>query len=400
MSVSASAMLYEDGTETRSMTRRTSWTAPTGYYLYEALYDEAYENMPTLSKSNIDLFMTHDVAKNFTTPNPLEARLRYSPSATTTNLWKLVLPNNVEEDSVKQGSYYAYGFIPRDAADNAELTKLPTDGEHPTRTWSEGAELTIKGLKSVAVDPCIIIGAKHGFSPDYDGDYTDENGNSQYDDGTDTRTNRLRAGDFSFYLQRGTTTVEGQQVPKPNYLYFLFDHLYSALSISMRVNGDYHAIRHIKLKALYLRTKNTSGPTSEKTDVTITLRSNIEGTNPISDITYTPSADQTKSDSTVYKNSAGFPLTTNYSSFLGHFMPQGVTTLILTSVYDVYDTHGNLIRKDCKATNTMSINELFPGQEGVSRRGWQYHVNLTINPTYLYVLSEPDLNDPTIEIDN
>ncbi len=402
LSVSASAMLYEDGPETRGMTRRTSWTAPTGYYLYEALYDGTYENLPNLNQSTISLFMTHDnaVGDATTAENPLHARLRYSPSPPpSTSQWKLSLPNKVKEEDVNPGNYYAYGFIPGDAADDAIIAKLP---EHSN--WADGAVLTIHGLKAVAADPCVIIGAKHGFSEDYDGDYIDDTENGTigtYNDGIDTRTNRLRAGDFKFHLNTGKRTIVENEVSReevnPNYLYFLFDHLYSALSISMRVHADYYALRSIKLKALYLKTKTFSGDISEKTDVVITVERKNQEANPITAITYTPSADETKSDSTVYRNNAGFPLTTEYSSFLGHFMPHGITTLILTSVYDVYDTKGNLIRKDCKATNTMLLKDLLTEQEE-AKRGWRYQVNMTINPTYLYVLSEPDLDNPTVVV--
>ena len=80
-------------------------------------------------------------------------------------------------------------------------------------------------------------------------------------------------------------------------------------------------------------------------------------------------------------------------------MPFGVTKIKLISTYDVYDKKGNLTRQNCTATNTINISNLFSGQTE-TLRGRRYTINLTINPTYLYMLSEPDLNDPTVEIDN
>jgi hypothetical protein len=385
ISVSASARFYEDGTETRGTTRSTLWSPPAGYHLYEELYAGSYENIPDLSHSTIDLFMTHDDADGdaSTVVNKLHTRLRYvSATETTTEKWKLSLPNitlpgpperKFTEDDVQGGNYYAYGFVPRDAADDATITMLPGHSK-----WADGAVLTIQGMKAVAVDPCVIIGAKEGPDKDHD--------------------NGLCAGDFKFKLDTGKTGEEGHKVINPNYLYFLFDHLYSALSISMKVQGDYYALRKINLKALYLRTKTTSGSITENTDVTIELEKNSEGANPITSITYTPSIPVTKSDSTIYKDNAGSSLTTEYKSFLGYFMPQEVSTLILTSLYDVYDTKDNLIRKDCKATNTMVLKDLFK-EELEANRGWRYHVNMTINPTYLYVLSEPDLDNPTVTVE-
>ena len=394
VALSASASLYEDGSETRGTMRRTTWDPPTGYYLYSKLYeDDSYVLLPDLSQSTIDLFMTHDIAEGFTTPNPLHTRLRHSPSAITDSEWKLSLPNvtipgpperKLTEEDVKGGNYYAYGFIPRDAADDATIDHLYIDDvEQP---WSKGAVLTILGLKSIATDPCVIIGAKEGPN--------------------DHETNGLRAGDFKFKLDTGKRTIkvngEDKEVIKENYLYFLFDHLYSAFSISMRVDGTYHALRHIYLKKIYLRTETATGTSPNKTNVTITLQSNSKGDNPIvGDITFTSAdpVDEPPTDRLIYNNSAGYPLTDEYSMFLGHFMPKSVSKLILTSVYDVYDRNDkNLIRKDCSATNTMLISKLFDGQT-VSNRGWKYKVRLTINPTYLYVMSDPDLNNPTVIVE-
>lgn len=72
-----------------------------------------------------------------------------------------------------------------------------------------------------------------------------------------------------------------------------------------------------------------------------------------------------------------------YTECLGHFMPSGITTLILTSVYDVYDRYDNLIRKGCKATNTIVLQELLTGQIR-TERGKRYTINLIVKPTYLY----------------
>lgn len=400
--VCMSAASFEDGEEEQYAARRatdTEWVPPTGYYLYSKLYEEGtYVNQPDMGQSTIDLFMTQDDDEGAcTSDKPLHVRLRYSPAPPpSTSQWKMVLPNDIDENLVEQGDYYAYGFIPRDAADGAEIDRLPKlhpdDPEEPERPWADGAILTINGLKSVASDPCVIIGANDG--PDEKND-----GPSKWVGGSD----RLRAGDFKFYL---STTVEPSATAPKNYLYFLFDHLYSAFSISMRVNSDYHALRHIRLKKILLQTETTSGTKPSKMNVTIRVEKNDNGSNPIvGDIVYSPDESDTPTKREIYSNSAGYPLTTDYSMFLGHFMPYNVSKIIMTSVYDVYDTNttpehpnGNLVRKDCEATNTLSMSQLFSGQT-VSHRGWKYKVRLTINPTYLYMMSDPDLNNPTVVVE-
>lgn len=391
--VSMSAGLFEDG---KGRQANRAWAPPTDYYLYSNLYGlDSYVNQPNLGQSTIDLFMTYDgTGKLPTDPNPLHARLSYNSS---TEKWKLGLPHGVDETRILSGDYYAYGFVPKDAADNATIAKL-----EGSSNWADGAVLTIQGLKAVATDPCVMIGAKHGFAVQraenvfdyYDGGYIDKDEPANgYDDGTDERTNRLRAGDFRFYLNTGKT----EDKINPNYLFFLFDHLYSALNISMKVDEKYDELRHIKLKELKLRTVTSGSVSPYKSDVIITLTANGTGTNPITSISY-DNIDNTPTDGVIYSNSSGFPLTTAYSLFLGHFMPNGVTTLILTSTYDVYDTKGNLVRQGCKATNTLLISKLFNEQDE-SKRGWKYTVRLVINPTYLYVMSDPDLDNPTVTVE-
>ena len=55
-----------------------------------------------------------------------------------------------------------------------------------------------------------------------------------------------------------------------------------------------------------------------------------------------------------------------------------------------------MIREGCKATNKLDARTL----RGITlvRAGEIYTIDLLIQPTYLYVLSEPDLDNPTIMI--
>jgi hypothetical protein len=124
---------------------------------------------------------------------------------------------------------------------------------------------------------------------------------------------------------------------------------------------------------------------------TIALTHNDTGASPISKITYTSSV---SSDSIViFNNDEGValdkttPLTIN-----SYFAPTLSDKLTLVSTYDVYDSKGNLIRKNCTATNKLPDLE--------ANRGQRVLVNLTVNPTYVYVMSDPDLNDLTITIGN
>ena len=357
--LSASALPYEDETLVLGSTR--AWDPPTGFFLYDDLYD-AGVNFERLTNKSIDVYLC-PIDKD---KLPQHGSLRYSHNASSTAQWKLSLKDVKDPDKITTDygyNYYVYGFMPRDAADNASIDKLSGSS-----SYADGAVLTIKGLQSVAADASIIIGANTGPDADHDGG--------------------LRRGDFKITLNSGTASK--------TYIYMLLDHLCPALYVSMKVNDDYDKLRTIKLKSLYLQTANDNGPTKKKHDVTVTLRSNLDGSNPIESIVFKPRDDTEESGGTMFSSSEGVPLqVSTYSVFIGHFIPLDVTKLILTSTYDVYDKKGNLVRKDSKATNTLDLKKLVLGFSGV-RPDYRYIIQLTVNPTYLYMLSDPDLDNPTL----
>lgn len=389
--LSASAVRYQE--EEEPAANRRSWTPPSGYYLYSNLYEDNgshYVNFANVNLANksINVFFTRATDKEPTPVDPSDpkysayafypyhGRLRYM---STDNKWRLSI-NKVDPNVVPDGDYYVYGFIPSDAADDATIEKLSGD-------YMNGATLTIKGLRTAGYDACVIIGAREGFDIDHDGGYTDTNGNSTYDEGTDSRTNRLTAGDFKFNLKTGESAK--------NYLYLLFDHLCSALTIGIKIDGDYNTLRTIKLKEMTLQTATESGLMAEKADVVVDLVANTMGINPISGLSY----GATDKGASVYLSDEGLTLTTSYQSFLSHFLPiTGVTKVVITSTYDVYDKKNNLVRKDCKASNTIRLSDIIPYFPGV-QRGWKYGINMTVKPTYLYVLSDPDLDNPTVSVE-
>ena len=89
-------------------------------------------------------------------------------------------------------------------------------------------------------------------------------------------------------------------------------------------------------------------------------------------------------------------LSTVESDFLGCFVPGQTFRFKLRTTYDVYDKEGNLIRRRCVAENVIDLKEKYNLTS--VERGHVYSLTLIVNPTYLYVLSEPDVDDPTITI--
>ena len=334
-----------------------AWEPPTGYSLYNA------------DESIISINFTQDAEA------PMQGYFFKS-----SDQWRVSLP---EDEELAAESYYLYGYVPHSAGMSCELSSSATPGDNSA--YSDGAVMKIKNVPTVLPsDLCVVVGAKNG-KDDYvaDGDYS---------------VTGLTRGHFEY----AATATSGEDTG--NYVYLLFDHLYAALRIGMRVHDDYAALRTIKVKELRLQTTTDEGAAKAKTDITVTLAANDTGSDPITSITFTPQGEAV-SDGVVFTSATGQTLTSAYSTFQSHFMPHDVTKLLLTSTYDVYDKNvtpehpeGNLIRKDCKATNTLDISRLFDRQT-VANRGVRYTVNITIRPTYLYMLSEPDLDSPTMVVE-
>ena len=280
-------------------------------------------------------------------------------------------------DNLTAGNYYLYGYTPHSAGFTCSITDLNGNDSE----YSEGAIMTFSNVPAVSPnDLCVVVGAK--------------NGKTDYKAATDYSVTGLKLGNFAYMAE---AIGGGGQ----NYVYLLFDHLYAAMRVRMRVQGEYAALRTIKLKELRLSTISEEGSMKNKTNITVTLRA-TDNSDPISSVVFTQTGNE-ESDGKVFESENGFGLTTDYQTFQGHFMPMGVSELIVTSKYDVYDNDSegharNLVRQDCIATNTVVLKNMF-SEQMTALRGRRYTVNMTIQPTYLYVLSDPDLNSPTVTMD-
>jgi len=332
---------YEEATRTNRANEVTrTWTPPTGYSLYEG------SDLP------IAVFFTLAGAGSYS------EEYFYKSNGNWHISW----------EEMTAASYYLYGYVPHDQSITSTVSLL--DG---SSTYEDGAVLTLNNVSTVSPeDICVVVGAKNGTSAD--------------------NANGLTKGQFNYVAQPTSGNDKGN-----NYVYLLLDHLFSALRIEMRVQGDYAALRTIKLKELRLQAIVDNTPTKKKTQITVTLNKTTDGSDPISSVVFTPDPNSDDCDGAMVESEDGIELTTEYQEFKSHFMPAGVTKLMLISKYDVYDRKGNKIRNS-EARNTINIHELFSGQTE-ALRGRRYTIYLTINPTYLYVLSDPDLDNPTVSVE-
>ena len=278
-------------------------------------------------------------------------------------------------------TYYLYGYAPHTTGMSCEISSSATPGDNSA--YSEGAVLTIKNISAVTTnDVCVLVGAKNG-KDDYKADPLDFS------------VTGLQPGQFAYDAQ---TTGPGGG----NYAFLLFDHLFSALQLRFNVNAEYAALRTIKLKQLRLRTytnpADESTVNTDKYNVTVKLSKTLDGSSPIDNITYS-SAGSADADGTAFFTSETgeeLPIEPSYDTFVAHFVPASVKKIVLTSTYDVYDWKGNLVRENSEATNIITLG-MFSGQTETFR-GRRYTVTLTVNPTYLYQLSEDELDNPTFTV--
>ena len=286
--------------------------APTGFTAY------------TLDKvTEMGIYMI----KNDDTTPYAEKRLRYASK------WFAFF------ETLPQKNYTVYGYIPKTEGMSSGLSNVTSDG----------ATLTINGIKPVTTDDiCIITGVK------------------------ETNTG-LKEGQFGWYMANANDNF---------YMYLLLDHIYASVNFSMIIDAEYAQLRTIKLKTMKLRTDKGS------VNATITLTHNDTGTSPISSATYT--SEGTSYEVEIFNDAEGIALDTETPLvFNTCFAPNLSNNLTMVTTYDVYDRKGNLIRKNCTATNKV------PNLEAA--RAQQVQLNLTVNPTYLNVLSDPDLDNPTVK---
>lgn len=322
---------------------------PDGYVPYGSLYETAPQN------TNIGIWMTPE---NTGTP---EDFIYKSGSD-----WKSTAIVGAGK------TYNIYGFMPHTAG-NVSITSLNNTGG---ADYANGASITLTDYPTVTEnDICAIVGLRK------------KTGTESI---TDLESDVLR-GKFE-YTANGSNTV-----------FLLMKHLYAALQFSARLDPEYYKVRDINVTKVEL----IGNSIPQTGDLKVTLTANTTGADPSAisfDTTGKPTGNVTatlyqKSDSPTDK---GHRLSTVAKNFLGCFAFGSICrNFTLKTTYDVYDKKDNLIRKGCVAENKIDIREMFSIEEYQTiDPGTKYTINLLVEPTYLYVLSEPDIDNPTIKVSN
>lgn len=263
--------------------------------------------------------------------------------------------------------YYVYGYMPSDAA-NPEISAYSPD-------YSAGATLTLHDLKTAsAEDVCVIVGVAKEINP----------GTGGIGFNIQTTPTGITPGNYGY---RSSAT--------DNYIYVLMDHIYTKMSLIFKVNGvgdPYYSLRGIRLRQVDMIT-----------DVgTVTVTVDNTGTPTTS---YSAAAGVTSQTVRIFSSDEGVEITPEGLSIPAFFTPMNAGTekaVTIKSVYDVYyrDHSDNslteIVRENCTATNSITLRSTaaHPLQAGVRAT-----FTATIEPTYLYVLGDPDLDNPTIKLE-
>lgn len=257
-----------------------------------------------------------------------------------------------------------YGFSPAQAV---LCSMSPAEGA----SYYNGAKMEFTNLSATSGnDLCVVVGVKHGNTAS-EANVIPERG--------------------QFYFEKKTN----------NYISLLLDHVFARIDFKIKLGEKYSKMRFIKVKKLELQS------TCELTGVTVTL------TPAATDVKYTTkpvSSDGTVQTGTLYDfttdeaNVNGKDITVNGTVFPGFFAPddgaQVAKSLSLVCTYDVYaidacnNKIGTRVREDCVAVNSLSGVTALASLS----RGKKTTVNLTVEPTYLYQLSDDELDNPTIVV--
>ena len=322
---------------------------PDGYVPYDVLYPA-----PMLEYRKVGVFMTpdrRDPAGDFI----YEGDNKWSSTI-------LVRENH---------QYFVYGFMPHEGAVRAEANPLPGETD-----YSPGAVLSIEKYTTLTpADVCVIVGVR----------YAEE----------DEET----AGHPLALVPLGQFEYWGHEEGK-NRIFVLLKHLYAGIHFKVQIDPEYHKMRSIKVKKVEL----TAHEIPEFVNLTVKLIANSEGKDPTLDplnpevcnIEYGEvlgdnglPIEPTDMTVTLYENNDGYDVPeTEAEGFLGCYVP-GKYAFTISTTYDVYDSKGNLIRENCVADNEIK-ESIIPDLDA----GEVCTVKMIVKPTYLYVMSDSDLDNP------
>lgn len=248
---------------------------------------------------------------------------------------------------VKPGrNYYILGYMPADIGSNNTVTV----------NSETSATMNFHDLPSVTdQDFCIVVGVKEGIIPLVESDQ----------------------GSFVYHAPENTS--DGYFVS------LLADHLYASVEFRVTIANDYNVLRKVKLTKMTLKTSATN-KTLLDTEETLTM--NDQGIHPIATPDSTLKTVGTAQHE-LYNSTDGVELSpTVFQSFTGYFVEDLGKDLSIECEYDIYDRVSGANNKIETRTVVNGLKSLLQNL----KRGRKKVINLQVDPTYLYQLSDGDVD--------
>jgi len=243
------------------------------------------------------------------------------------------------------GTFRLYGFMPDDPSLTASLQNVT----------AVNAQIKLENVNPLTtIDYCVVTGVR------------------QVETASDHTSATRGMFSFDYYSYR------------QNYINLFLDHLMSRLVFNMKISPTYNAVRTIKVKKMTLKLADISSMS-----VTVTFADGYG----ISAISYFPTG--AAANSCIIENEEKTLTTSPAAICTGYMVPDNVfiNKLELETEFEVYNKKGD------KIAERTAVNKLTEPLAEL-QRGEERTLLLTIDPSYLYVLSDPDLDNPTIKIDN
>ena len=306
----------------------------------------------------------------------------YTISQKENETWDVPASDDIRSFTYKNGSwnssvsvvngkdYYIYGFMPvAFKTSSSELGTVTISCDVTGTDFSNGATLTFSNLPPVMAEDFSVV-----------------TGVLQVDKSNPAEaTGNLEPRKFEYQGKASGS----------NFVCLMLDHLYSCVSFQFLVDPTYNELRTIKLKKVEMKSLQAiSYP------LTVTMNKDADYSVSWGDYAsyssnqYVPlfiavDGEESALSATVAQEVNGY-----FAPVVDEHNPSEsvYNNLELRCTYDVYDKKGNLTRQNCEAVNKLPA--LAAG------RNKRTVLTLTVNPTYLYVLSDPDLDNPTIVVGN
>ena len=320
---------------------------------------------PITPTDNMLVFVTKE--KDSPTASDVLSRIFYS----TTSGWQ---SNITITDAGPDNHYLIYGFMPIDA-ENVSIRLLSTN-----TNYKAGATMSINGLKVLTqTDPCVIVGV----------------GKQE----TSTPDVTLKWGTFDFTFKEGTSDVT-------DYMSILLDHIYSRYHFKVKIDADYAQLRTIKITKMTLEALNNDGQTLGSVNAKVNIQANTTNSNPLSSVTFSRNVgarmvtlfDKKTTTNTSYTNGIVLDkINTDFQEAGFCLAPGDQRIFRLTTEYEVYDREDKQIRTN-KVSNTFNTANFKDKKITSTAPGLEHTIQIIVNPTYFYVLSDSDLYNPTITI--